>query len=118
VTFLIDLIILPAPVKNTDNKGAFPFILLIVDKETGMVCGMPMMTPERDLSALYESLPQKTLEAFFDQGYKPSKIEIRSKLLYELLYSILKKIGCPPILVDEMPVLDETVESLLDHLHK
>ncbi len=82
-------------------------MLLLVDKETGMIPGMTILTPEPDLSSLYESVPQKLLEEILKLGYRPEKIEIRSDLLYELTQGSLKKSWCMPVLVDQMPMMDE-----------
>ena len=66
-------------------------MLLLVDKETGMIHGITMLTPEPDLSSLYESIPQKLLKEISKLGYRPEKIELRSDLLYGLAEGALKK---------------------------
>ncbi len=116
VTLLVDMVLLPAPVKEKGKKGYFPFMLLLVDKESGMIHGMNMLTPEPDLSSLYESVPQKLLEEISKLGYRPEKIELRSDLLFGLVEGALKKSWCMPVLVDQMPLMDETIESFFENL--
>jgi hypothetical protein len=112
----VDLVMLPTPVKEKGKKGYFPFMLLLVDKQSGMVPGMAMLTPQPDLHTMYESIPQKLLEEITNLGFRPKKIEIRSELLFVLLQKVLKEAYCNPERVEQMPQLDEAVESLRSHL--
>ena len=112
----MDLVMLPTPVKEKGKKGCFPFMLLLVDKQSGMVPGMNMLTPQPDLHTMYESIPQKLLEEITNLGFRPKKIEIRSELLFVLLHKVLKEAYCSPERVGQMPQLDEAVESLRSHL--
>lgn len=114
----VDLILLPAPVKEKGKKGYFPFILLMVDGQTGMVEGMTMLTPIPDLDALYESVPQKLMEELIKLGYRPEQIELRGDLLWGLTEGALKKAWCIPVRVEDMPLLDEAVESLIANMMK
>ena len=112
----VDLVLLPAPVKEKGRKGYFPFVLLMVDKQSGMVPGMAMLAPEPDLHTMYESIPQKLLEEIVKLGFRPEKIEIRSELLFTLLQKALKEAYCSPERVKQMPQLDEAAGSLRSHL--
>lgn len=111
-----DLVLLPNPVMDKGPRGYFPFLLLLVDKETGTIPGMPMLTPDPDIHSMYETVPQKLLEEITRLKYRPERIELRTELLYNLTETALKKAWCKPELVTEMPLVDEAVESLLDHL--
>jgi hypothetical protein len=112
----VDLVMLPAAVKEKGKKGYFPFMLLLVDKQIGMVPGMAMLTPHPDLHTMYESIPQKILEQIAKLGFRPKKIEVRSELLFFLLQKVLKEAYCNPERVEQMPQLDEAVESLRSYL--
>ncbi len=112
----VDLVLLPSPVKEKGSKGYFPFVLLMVDKQSGMVPGMAMLTPEPDLHTMYESIPQKLLEEIAKLGSRPKKVEIRSELLFTLLQKALKEAYCSPERVQQTARLDEAAGSLRSHL--
>ena len=116
VVLQADLIMLPAPVKEQGKKGYFPFVLLLVDKESGLIPGMDMLTPQPDLHSMYESVPQRLLEEIGKLGYRPEKIEIRSNLLFGLVQGALKEAWCTPVQVKHMPQMDEAAGSLISHL--
>ena len=91
-------------------------MLLLIDKQSGIVSGKAMLTPQPDLHTMYESIPQKLLEEIINLGFRPKKLEIRSELLFILLQEVLKEAYCSPERVGQMPQLDEAVESLHSHL--
>lgn len=118
LTLQSDLFLIPNPVMEKGKKGYFPFMMLLVDKNSGMVPGMNVLQPIQGMSAMYESFPQKLLEEILKLGYRPAKIEFRSDLLFELAKNALTKSGLTPVLVKKMPLMDETIKSLFDHLNK
>jgi hypothetical protein len=111
-----DLLLLPVPVMEKGRKGFFPFALLLVDRENGVVYGMEMLEPLPDLHSLYESLPQVLLEEIAKLGFRPKKIEVRSSQLFVLLKKVLDEVNCTLEQVEKMPRMDEAVHSLLEHL--
>jgi hypothetical protein len=105
-------------VKEQGKKGFFPFILLLIDKSSGMVVGMSLLHPDPDLQSIYESVPQKLLEEILKLGYRPGVLEFRSELFLGISKTFLKQSGCSPVLVEHMPLMDEALESLLEHMKK
>ena len=118
LTLQTDLVLVPAPVKEKGKKGYFPFMLLLVEKKSGMIAGMELLSPNPDLPSLYESAPQKLLEQIIKLGYRPEKIEFRSDLVYNLAGKVLKLSGCTPVLVGRMPQMEEAEKSILEHSWK
>lgn len=112
----IDLVLLPAPVKEKGSKAYFPFVLLIVDKYVGTIISSSVLSPKPDLSTMYESVPQKVFEELLKLGHKPSVIEIRSDLLLTLLEEPLESAGCLVDCVDHMPKMDEVIDSLISNM--
>ena len=112
----LDLIMLPAAVKEKGSKSYFPFVLLMVDKYSGLVTSTSVLAPKPDLRSLYESLPQKVVEELLKLGHRPSEIEIRPDLLFELLDEILGTAACRVSLVEEMPEMDEAIGSMISHM--
>jgi hypothetical protein len=111
-----DMVMLPNPVKPRGEKGYLPYVLMMVDKNSGMVLGFHILTPLPDLDSLYESLPGKVLDELAGLGYRPTRIEVRSSLMYGLLEEPLKSAGCRILQVRQLSVLEDAVQSLIAHL--
>jgi hypothetical protein len=58
-TLQLDLVMIPAPVKDDASPGYFPFMLLLCNKKSGIVEGMETLPPKPDLDTMYQTLPQK-----------------------------------------------------------
>jgi len=112
----MELALLPAPVQEKGKRGYFPFGLLLADKNSGMMLGMEMIPPLPDLQQMYEKVPEKVLDEVLKLGYRPSRFEIRSDILYKLSHSFLLRAGCRVLGVKQMPLMDEFILSLSEHL--
>jgi Domain of unknown function (DUF6930) len=112
----LDLFMLPNPVREKGSRAYFPFVLLLVDKLSGMLVSSSMLPPKPDLHSMQESIPQKVLEELIRLGHRPSKIWIRSDLLDGLLHEILEKSGCRVQWVNQMPEVDEVIRNLISNL--
>jgi hypothetical protein len=113
-TLQVGLFMLPAPVKEKGRKGYFPFVLLLVDKQSGK--GMYMLSPEPDLHIMYERVGQQLLEELNKAAQRPERVELHSALLLTLTEDVLKQSWCMPVLQEEMPLVDEAMEGLIAHL--
>lgn len=109
----LDLFMLPAPVRVKNGGDYFPFVLMMVDKGSGMVVSMTVVSPWPDLQSMYESVPPKVVEELMKTGHRPSEIEIRSDLLLGMLKEILEKAGCFVVPVERMPEMDEAISSII-----
>ncbi len=114
----LDLFMLPTPIREKGHKAYFPFVLLLIDKLSELVISSSVLSPQPDLRSLYESVPQKVLEELLKSGHRPSKIEIRSDLLFGLLEDTLEHAGCPLTWVSEMPQMDEAIASMISHFSR
>jgi hypothetical protein len=112
----IDMFFLPAPVREKGNRPYFPLVLLMVDAQSGMVTSTTVHPPLPDLHSLYESVPQTVLDELLRLGHKPSEIQIRSLLLLGLLKEMLVEAGCPVVLEEDMPEMDEIITSMIRHM--
>jgi hypothetical protein len=118
VTIQCDLSLMPAPVRLEGKKAYFPFLLLLVDKKSGMIFGTTLLQPLPDIPAMYESFPQKLLQEILKLKYRPGSLEIRSRRLFDLSEAALKQAGCTLVLTDHMPAMDEALESLINNIGK
>jgi hypothetical protein len=114
----VELFLLPNAVKEPGTKPHFPFVMLFVEKESGMVAGMRMLSPVPDLKSMYEIVPEKILEKLGEMPYRPAWIEMRSELLYNITEKALNEAWCKTRLQEEMPGMDEAINSLMENLNR
>jgi len=117
-TLQIDLIMLPTPVKEGDIKPYYPFMLLVVNKKTGIIQNYIMLSPLPDLDTMYESIPEKILDMFLESNYVPFQVEIRSEILITLLSKLLDRAGITLKKPGQMKAMDEAIEGMMEHMNK
>ncbi len=113
----IDLVLLPKAVKEPGVKAHFPFVLLFVDKENGVVAGMSLLAPVPDIQTMYEIVPEKMLEKLGEMVYRPACIEMRPGILYNIAEKALNEAWCKTQLQEEMPFMDDAIDSLMQNLN-
>lgn len=113
-----DLFLLPNPVKEPGIKAHFPFVLLFVEKQSGLVAGMHMLSPVPDLKTMYEIIPEKILEKLGEMPYRPAWVEMRSELLFNISEKALNEAWCKTRFQEEMPWMDEAINSLMENLNQ
>lgn len=82
----MDLFMFPAPIQ--EEKGArpvFPYMLLIVDRGSGMVLGADLLEPVPSLGAMWSSVPPAVARQLAGLGLRPKQIAVESELLFGLL---------------------------------
>jgi hypothetical protein len=109
----LDLFMLPTPVVEKGSRGYFPFVLMLVEKGNGLIRSTSILAPQPDLRSMYESVSQRVLDELVKSGHRPSKIEIRTDLLFDMLLEILDEAGCSVEWVDRMPEMDEAILSMI-----
>jgi hypothetical protein len=114
----IDLALLPTPIEDGKTKPYFPFMLLLVNKKSGIISGYEMLSPVPDINRMYESVPQKILGMLLKNNYRPYQVELRSEILIGFLSLLLSKMEINLKETDRMTSMDEAFEGLLEHLEK
>jgi hypothetical protein len=111
----IDLVLLPTPVAATKRGEPpyFPFMLVLLDEETGMPFGMEMISTEEGLDAAYARLPETLIGILVKSGSVPKTLVARHPALLSML-SVL----APPAEIEfearpDLPAADDFVEVLL-----
>ena len=108
----LDLFMLHSPVMEKGTNGYFPYILLYMDRDSGIVLKPVILNPLPDLDSMFESLPQVLLDELRELGYRPSAIELRSDLLYDLLEEFLTQAGIKVVWQRNMPAMDDIITSM------
>jgi hypothetical protein len=111
----VDLSIMPAPVAEKDERPFFPYMLMVVESESGMVLGMEILSPRPSLQAMWQEVPNKFLQVLMKLGVLPQVIRVDSELLASLLQG-LEQLDLQIELVDELPGVEEAKEGMMGFL--
>jgi len=113
--FEADLFLLPARVAEGE-RPIFPYILLVADRESGVLVGFEMLTVETTLSEMLGHVPGRLLDLLLSIGGRPAAIHARSDRLAQLLEPVAKQIDVRVKRVHGSPALDRARDHLLQSI--
>ncbi|MGQ9493990.1 MAG: DUF6930 domain-containing protein [Anaerolineae bacterium] len=84
---------MPTPIEEKGKRPFFPYMLLIVDRDSGMVLGSEVLTPEAGLEAMWGTIPLMLTYQLDLVRVVPRRINVRSLLLNQLLQPLAEVLG-------------------------
>ena len=89
----VHLALTPMPVEEGPLPPYLPYLLLVVDAESGMVAGAELLLAQPTLADLWPQVLPKLLEVFDRLQGRPKRIQLVSERLYHLLAAPLGELG-------------------------
>lgn len=88
-----DFFALPTPIGEKEQRPFFPYMLLVVESDSGMILGSELLTPEEGMEAMWGVIPLMLLHQLAQAEIVPRKINVRSFLLTQLLQPLAEELG-------------------------
>jgi len=111
----VDLAMMLSPVMDRDPEY-FPFVLLLVEKDTGYIIHFELLTPHPSVDEMVAGSGRKLLKSMIDKNIHPQEIQIRSSRLQPVLNKSLTGTSVHLEVRWKLPAVDEAMASLMDFL--
>lgn len=113
----IDLFMIPMPMEEGRGKRPFfPFTLLIVDADSGMVLSHDTLSPLPSLDDMYGEVPQKVIELLLSNNMLPYEVYTQSSMLTAVLSPLFEQLDTRVVERPFLPLLNEAKEAMFKHL--
>ncbi|MGC9333966.1 MAG: DUF7309 domain-containing protein [Anaerolineae bacterium] len=109
----MDLFLFPAPIREKGARPYFPYLLLVVENQSGLILGNELLTPEPGLAEMWGSVPMKVVHQLARMKVLPQAIKVRSFRLLALLKLLEEELDIEVKATSILPNLDQAKESLL-----
>ena len=109
---------MPAPVREKNKPGYFPFIVMLTEKRSGFVEGFELLSPIPDYHSMVEKIPSIIVNMIKKLKFRPQRIEITDQVLYDILAPALLKCDIRVIHVSVLKSFGEAFDSMISHLNK
>ena len=112
--FEIDFFMLPTHTREEEERPFYPYLLLIVDHQSGLIVSSEIVKPQPSLKEMWTSITSRVAQAFIKVGFIPEEIYIRRGFLTQMTNPLLKRLS---IRFSEEKVLDRidaVKNSLID----
>lgn len=93
LTLEIDLYMLDEPVQEKPKERPFfPFMLMLADRDSGMILGIDMLIPLPSLEEMWSHVPAIIVEKLAD-NLPPREVQVKDDMLYLLLQPVAQELG-------------------------
>ena len=111
----VDLFMFPTPIQGGKGvRPVFPYMLLVVEAESGMVLGTELLEPTPSLEAMWGSVPLAVARQLAGLELKPNEITVGSELLFGLLQPLAESARFELKGSPFLPALYEAKEALFE----
>jgi hypothetical protein len=86
--------------------------LMIVDHDSGFIFGFQLMSAQDSLAAMYSRIPNTVAKLLSQAQIVPERITVRSDKLRNVLKSLAQRLNIELRYADELPSIDEAMESM------
>lgn len=108
----LEVMMLPMPIQEKKNeRGYFPYLLLIAEAQSGALIGNEMMQPLPTLLEMYCQLPQILLDKFLEIGGL-TNLRVRNPLVAQIIAPLAEDFGLSLEVADELPAIDQALEMM------
>ncbi|MBC8186295.1 hypothetical protein H8E88_34870 [candidate division KSB1 bacterium] len=110
----IDLFMISKPVKEKGKRPFFPYALMILDADNGMIIENKLLQPLPTLEALWGNIPYQVAEIFAKIQLRPKKILVSNELLYQLLIRFTYDLNISLKRIDVLPNISLAREAMVE----
>lgn len=110
--FEIDLCMFPFPMREQGDRPYFPYILLMVDVQSGMVLCHEMFQPLPSREEMWGKVPLTIAQTLASAGFVPKEIAVSSGLVFQLLQPLAKSLNIKLRTAPFLPTLRQVQEFM------
>lgn len=112
-TLEMELSVFPVRIQEKGARPYLPYMLLLVESQSGMSLGNELLVPEPGLVEMWGLVPMKVIHQLARMGLLPREIRVRSFRLLALLQLLEEELDVEVKATPWLPSLDRAKEALL-----
>jgi hypothetical protein len=111
-----DFFLMRTPIHERNERPYYPYMLLLVEAQDGLIAGQEMLTVAESLSQMCASVPGKIVEGFARLGLRPSWLTVRPGRLEAILRPVSEALGLELRVQPKLSQLDPAKKTLFHFL--
>ena len=116
ITLEIDVFMSPQPVQEKGARPYYPYVLMLIDANNGMIVDHQLIPPLPDLESMWEKIPSLVADIFAKRSLLPERILVSSDFLYQFLYHLSDNQNISVEFLEELPNVNEARISFMEYL--
>lgn len=112
----VDIVLLPAPIREKDKPEYFPFMLILFNPDTDIITGFETLAPFPDYENMISKIPAIIMNKYIEEGSRPMKFEYNNHKLHGIMQFFKEKTPIQVTLTTELDALESAIDSMLDSI--
>lgn len=113
MTLELDFFLLAVPVKEKEERPYYPYLMLMVDEQSGLILDSEMLVPEVDIETMWGLIPVTFVYMLLNLKLVPSTVCVRNPLLFDLLEPLSEDLEIDLKLVYDLLHMDTAKNHLI-----
>lgn len=118
VSLEMDIFMSPHAVHERDEKPYYPYILLLLDRKTGMIVSFELLPPLPNLSCMWQKMPSIIASILIKISIIPEQIYVASEIMYRSLIYLKEYLNLSVNYVEELTVAPEARKSFMNFTYR
>lgn len=114
----IDIFMFPHGVRDKDERPYYPYNLMFLDTQKGLILSQEMLTPLPNLEAMWQEIPNVLAHLFINMSFVPNEIYVESENLYYSLMHLQGILKSSVNFVERLLIAPQVRESFLRFANK
>jgi len=107
-----DVFLGPGRIGKPAQRPLALYLLMLADRHSGFILGAEAMTAENSLTGMRAAIPNSLAKVLLQNRVVPRRLIVRSEWLRNLLKTLTQSLNIELRHSDELPSIDEAVESM------
>ncbi len=113
VTLEADLSLVPICIGERGERPYFPYLLMAVERQSGIVLGAEFLDARPGLRAMWSEIPERMVHMLAAANLRPRRIVVSAPPLYGLLGTLVDDLGFKLEISAELPELEGLKKEML-----
>lgn len=112
----VDFFLMPAPIREGKDRPFYPYMLLIVDSESGMILAQDLLTVDESVGEMWSRVPSKFVDQLKTFGFRPARLLVRPGRMEAIMRPVSEVLGIELRVNQKLRSLDPAKEGLFEYL--
>jgi len=118
ISIEMDLFMSPGAIHERDKKPYYPYLLVLLETDKGMIISQKLIPPLPDLSSMWQRMPSIIAKKLINNSFLPQQIYVSSEDLYRCLKYLNGYVTITVNFVKELRIAPQARKSLMAYMSK
>lgn len=112
----LDFFLMPAPIREGKDRPFYPYVLLLVESESGAIVGQDLLTVDESIGEMWSRVPSKLVDQLKTVGVRPARLIVLPGRMEAIMRPVAEVLGIELRVHRRLGSLDPAKKGLIEFL--